>query len=223
VWASEGRWLARGYSRGMVADFDPNAYDVFLLRQRWAPVINRYIFSLPDTSGSEGERFAFVEQKRFQFKEDIRFYADETKHVEMLRIKARQRFDPAARYDITGPVGEKIGEIQKAFGKSLLRSSYRLFDAHGNQVCEATERSLGVALFRRLVGLIPYVGNVSDWLPIPYHFVFTRGDQVLVHHTRRAWKLTDHYTIDCTPDSERTLDRRLVLAAAVGMDALQAR
>ncbi|MGH3332389.1 MAG: hypothetical protein ACRDPJ_13925, partial [Nocardioidaceae bacterium] len=142
---------------------------------------------------------------------------------ELLRIKARQRFDPAARYDITGPDGEKISEIQKAFARSLLRSSYLLFDAQGNQACEATERSLAVALFRRLVGLVPYVGDYADWLPIPYHFVFTRGEQVLVHHTRRAWKLTDHYTIDCTPDSERTLDRRLVLAAAVGMDALQAR
>jgi uncharacterized protein YxjI len=53
--------------------------------------------------------------------------------------------------------------------------------------------------------------------------VFSRGDQVLVHHTRASWKLTDHYTIDCRPDAARTLDRRLVLAAAVGMDALQAR
>lgn len=213
---------ARGYSRGM-ADLDPNAHDVFLLRQKWTMVINRYTFSLPDAAGNEGEALAFVEQKRFKFKEDIRFYSDETKSVELLRIKARQRFDPAARYDITGPDGEKIGEIQKAFARSLLRSSYLLFDAQGNQVCEATERSLAVALFRRLVGLVPYVGDYADWLPIPYHFVFTRGDQVLVHHTRRAWKLTDHYTIDCTPDSERTLDRRLVLAAAVGMDALQAR
>ncbi|MGH3333640.1 MAG: hypothetical protein ACRDPJ_20265 [Nocardioidaceae bacterium] len=206
-----------------MADLDPNAHDVFLLRQKWTMVINRYTFSLPDTDGNEGEPLAFVEQKRFKFKEDIRFYSDETKSVELLRIKARQRFDPAARYDITGPDGEKIGEIQKAFARSLLRSSYLLFDAQGNQVCEATERSLAVALFRRLVGLVPYVGDYADWLPIPYHFVFTRGDQVLVHHTRRAWKLTDHYTIDCTPDSERTLDRRLVLAAAVGMDALQAR
>ncbi len=206
-----------------MADLDPNAHDVFLLRQKWTMVINRYTFSLPDTDGNEGEPLAFVEQKRFKFKEDIRFYSDETKSVELLRIKARQRFDPAARYDITGPDGEKISEIQKAFARSLLRSSYLLFDAQGNQVCEATERSLAVALFRRLVGLVPYVGDYADWLPIPYHFVFTRGDQVLVHHTRRAWKLTDHYTIDCTPDSERTLDRRLVLAAAVGMDALQAR
>ena len=207
----------------MIADFDPNAHDIFLLRQKWTAVINRYIFSLPDAHGDEGERFAFVEQKRFKFKEDIRFFTDETKQVQMLGIKARQRFDPAARYDITGPDGEKIGEIQKAFAKSLLRSTYLLFDAHGNQACEAKERSLGVALFRRLVGLVPYVGTYADWLPIPYHFVFTRGDQVLVHHTRRAWKFADHYKIDCSPDSERTLDRRLVLAAAVGMDALQAR
>jgi hypothetical protein len=194
----------------MLADFDPNAHDVFLLRQKWTPVINRYVFSLPDAQGNEGEPFAFVEQKRFKFKEDIRFYTDESKSVELMRIKARQRFDPAARYDITGPSGEKIGEIQKAFARSLLRSSYVLFDANGTQVCEATERSLPVALFRRLVGLAPYIGNYADWLPIPYHFVFT-------------WKFTDHYRIDCTPDSARTLDRRLVLAAAVGMDALQAR
>jgi uncharacterized protein YxjI len=207
----------------MPADFDPNAHDVFLLRQKWTMAINRYFFSLPDARGNEGERFAFVEQKRFTFKEDIRFFTDETKRVQVLAIKARQRFDPAARYDITGARGEKVGEIQKAFTKSLFRSTYLLFDADGNQVCEARERSLAVALFRRLVDLVPYVGGFADWLPIPYHFVFMRGDQVLVNHIRQPWKLTDHYTIDCTPDSERTLDRRLVLAAAVGMDALQAR
>ena len=202
---------------------DVSAEDVFLLRQRWTLVVNRYLFTVPDPRGGEGRPVAFVEQKRFQFKEDIRFYTDETKRVELLRIKARQRFDPAARYDITGPSGEKVGEIQKVFGKSLFRSTYRLFDASGMETCEAKERSLAVAILRRVIGFVPYLGGVADWLPIPYHFVFTRGDRVLVHHTRQAWKLTDHYTIDCRPDKERSLDRRLVLAAAVGMDALQAR
>jgi uncharacterized protein YxjI len=207
----------------MPVDFDPNDHDVFLLRQKWTLAINRYFFSLPDPQGREGQRFAFVEQKRFKFKEDIRFFTDETKREQILAIKARQRFDPAARYDITGANGEKIGEIQKAFTKSLLRSTYLLFDAGGNQVCEARERSLAVALFRRLIGFVPYVGGYADWLPIPYHFVFMRGDRVLANNTRQKWKLTDHYTIDCTPDTEHLLDRRLVLAAAVGMDALQAR
>jgi uncharacterized protein YxjI len=100
---------------------DPNEHDLFLLRQRWAPVINRYEFTLP------------------------------------------------------------------------------------------------TAVF------IPYVGGFADWLPIPYHFVFKRGDRELATNTRRAWKIADTYTIDLSGDSERTLDRRLVLATAVGMDALQAR
>jgi hypothetical protein len=36
-------------------------------------------------------------------------------------------------------------------------------------------------------------------------------------------KFRDTYTIDMTADRDRTVDRRLVLAVAVGMDALQAR
>ena len=70
---------------------------------------------------------------------------------------------------------------------------------------------------------MPSIGSYANWLPIPYHFVFHRGGEVLVHHTRQAWKLNDHYFVDCRPDTEHVLDRRLVLAAAVGMDALQAR
>jgi uncharacterized protein YxjI len=203
--------------------FDPNAHDVFILRQKWTMVINRYFFSLATEQGEEGQRFAFVEQKRFKFKEDIRFFTDETKQVEVMRIKARQRFDPRARYDITGPDGMKIGEIQKVFGKSLLRSTYRLYDANGNETAEAMERSLTVAILRRVIGFVPWLGQYSDWLPIPYHFVFKRGETLLANHTRKMWKFNDFYTIDCTPDAEHTLDRRLVLAAAVGMDALQAR
>jgi uncharacterized protein YxjI len=76
---------------------------------------------------------------------------------------------------------------------------------------------------RRAVGFIPYVENVADWLPIPYHFVFMRGDEIIGENTRHLWKIRDVYTIDMRGDPQRTLDRRLVLAIAVGMDALQAR
>jgi uncharacterized protein YxjI len=198
---------------------DPNQHDTFVLRQKFAPVVNRYEFSL-----AEGEpAFCFVEQKRFTFKEDIRFFADDSKAVELMRLKARQRFDPRARYDVTEPAGGTIGEMQKLFGTSLLRSTYALFDPQGQEIARAQEKSLAVALFRRGVDIVPYVGDVSDWLPIPYHFTFTRDGQLLGTHSRQAFKLRDTYTIDMTPDADRTLDRRLVLAIAVGMDALQAR
>lgn len=197
--------------------------DQFLLRQRWAPVVNRYEFFLPGHDGQPGQPICFVEQKRFTFKEDIRFFADETKSQEILRIKARKRFDPVARYDVTEPDGTKIGEIQKAFGASLLRSTYVLYDAAGEEVARAQERSVLVALFRRLIDLVPFIGGFSDWVPIPYHFEFKRGDQLLGIHYRQPFKFRDTYTIDLSFDAERTLDRRLVLATAVGLDALQAR
>jgi uncharacterized protein YxjI len=207
----------------MTSLVEPNEHDRFILRQRIRPVINQYEFTLPAVDGQPGEHVAFVEQKRFKFKEDIRFYTDETKQHELMRIKARQAFDPRARYDVTAADGTKLGEIQKVFGTSLLRSTYAIFDARGDEVATATEKSLLVALLRRAVGFVPYVGDFADWLPIPYHFDFKHDGTVLGTHTRQAWKFRDTYTIDLSGDPERTLDRRLILAIAVGMDALQAR
>ena len=80
-----------------------------------------------------------------------------------------------------------------------------------------------VALLRRGVGFIPFIGDFADWMPIPYHFTFKRDGQVLGTNSRQTFKFRDTYTIDMSGDPERTLDRRLVLAIAVGMDALQAR
>jgi len=197
---------------------DPNQHDRFVLRQRIRPVVNQYEFALP-----EGEPFCFAQQKRFKFKEDIRFYTDDSRSVELLRIKARQRFDPRARYDVTTPDGQKVGEIQKAFGKSLLRSTYVIYNADGAEVATVRERNPIVALFRRVVGFIPYVGDFADWLPIAYHFDFMRGDQKLGFHERKLFSFRDVYRIDMSGDPQRTVDRRLVLALAVGMDALQAR
>ncbi len=207
----------------MTPPINPNDHDRFLLRQRFTLAINRYEFFLPAADGTPGEAICFVEQKRFKFKEDIRFYTDASKARELLRIKARQRFDPRATYDVTDDLGAKVGAIQKVFGASLLRSTYRIFDAAGEEVAITTEKSLGIALFRRAVGFIPYVDNVANWLPIPYHFIFKHGEQIIGENTRQMFKIRDNYHIDMSADSGHILDRRLVLAIAVGMDALQAR
>jgi hypothetical protein len=50
-----------------------------------------------------------------------------------------------------------------------------------------------------------------------------RDGEIVGHHRRRIGAFRDIYDIDMTEDSERAIDRRLVLAIAVGMDALQAR
>jgi uncharacterized protein YxjI len=201
-----------------VATIDPNQHDVFAIRQRFSPVVNRYEIALAETPDAP---FAFVEQKRFKLKEDIRFYVDDGKTEELWRIVARQRFDPKARYDVTTASGQKLGEIQKVFGQSLIRSTYKIYD-NGGEVT-VTERSMGVALGRRLVDFVPYIGDVAGWLPIPYDFVFLRDGVQIGSHVRTRMKLRDLYTLDLSADTGRTLDRRLALALAVGLDDLQAR
>jgi len=207
----------------VITPVDPTEHDRFILRQRLRLVANEYEFSLAADDGAAQAPFCFVRQKMFKFKEDIRFYTDDGQTTELMRIKARQRFDPRARYDVTAPDGSKVGEIQKVFGQSLLRSTYRLNDATGAEVAVVRESNLAVALIRRAVGLVPYVDNIASWLPIPYHFVFLRDGVELGSHRRQMWKLRDVYTIDMSEDPQRSIDRRLVLAIAVGMDALQAR
>ena len=207
---------------------DPRQHDRFVLKQRFTLVINRYEFFLPE---DETSPFCFVEQARFKFKEDIRFFSDRSKTHELIRLKARQRFDPAATYDVTTADGEKLGEIQKVFWRSLLRSTYRITDVSGNGPVIACEKSVAMAVVRRFIGFplsfVPVVGQVLDklvdWLPLPYHFEFRRDDRVIGLNRRRFGKLIDTYDIDLRGDPGRTLDRWMVIAVCVGMDALQAR
>lgn len=208
---------------------DLMAQDRFVLRQKITLGINRYFFTLPGPDGEEdpNQPVAFVEQARFKFKEDIRFFTNESKATEILRIKARQRFDPRAKYDITDGHDQRIGLIQKVFGKSLLRSTYAVYDANDELLFTARERSMLVALLRRAVGFVPMVGDLADWLPIPYHFDFFRGEgdsgERIGTNSRKFGSFRDVYKIDVSEDTGRTIDRRLFLALAVGQDALQAR
>jgi uncharacterized protein YxjI len=206
-----------------VPPVDPNLHDRFLLSQRFRPMVNQYEVSTLGPDGkSAGEPVCFVEQKRMKLKEDLRAFTDDSKTAEVFRIKAQQVWDPRATYDVTDPAGQPIGKLRKVFGKSLLRSTWQIYDAAGEEIAWARERSLFVALLRRLVGLIPFIGEFAELLPIPYHFDYFVGEE-RIGGLERILGVRDRYRLDVSGDADRKIDRRVVLALAVGMDALQAR
>jgi uncharacterized protein YxjI len=186
-------------------------------------MVNQYEVSTLGPDGkSAGEEVCFVEQKRMKLKEDLRAFTDDSKTAEVFRIKANQVWDPRATYDVTDAAGQQVGKLGKVFGKSLLRSTWRIYDPSGNEIAWAQERSVPIALFRRLIGLVPFIGEFLELLPIPYHFDYYVGDQ-RVGGLERILGVRDRYRLDVSGDAERVVDRRVVLALAVGMDALQAR
>jgi uncharacterized protein YxjI len=196
------------------------AYDRYLVDQLVRPIVNLYrVTPLAAGESPAGGPVAFVRQKRMAIKEDIRFFADEQETEELFRIKARSVFDiGGARYDVTEPEGAPIGALEHAFRKSLLRSTWKVTDPDGGEVVTAQERSLPMALARRLVDFVPY----GEWVPIPYNFDLLM-DGRLIGHMNRKFQLRDRYVLDLSADHERQLDRRLAIALAIGLDTLQNR
>jgi uncharacterized protein YxjI len=199
---------------------DPFQHDRFVVDQLVRPMINLYqVTPLAVGETPAGGPIAYVRQKRMAIKEDIRFFADEQESQELFRIKARSMFDlGGARYDVTDAQGLPVGVLEHVFGKSLLRSTWKVTDADGGEVVTAQERSLPMAIARRIVDFVPY----GEWLPIPYNFDLVMDGRV-IGHMNRKFQLRDRYVLDLSGDQERKLDRRLGIALAIGLDTLQNR
>lgn len=198
---------------------DRFAYDTFLVKQLVRPIVNLYeVFALLPGSEAPGQQVAFVRQKRAALKEDIRAFADANEQEEVFRIKARAVLEIGGRYDVVAGDGSPLGTLEKRFGESLLRSTWRVLAPDETELLRAAKSSMKVALARRVKDLIPF----GEVLPLPYHFTFER-DGTRVGELRRIYGLRDQYRLDLSGDPERLIDRRLAIALAVALDALQAR
>jgi len=198
---------------------DRFAHDSFFIDQLIKPIANLYrISTLGADRASAGEPVAFVRQKKLSLREDIRFFADETESEELFRMKARQVFDVRGRYDVTTPEGERIGVLEKVLGVSFLRSTWKVHDANEQQVALAQEKSIHVALLRRLIDFVPY----GEFVPILFQFTILIDGRA-IGELRRPMGVRDRYTLTLGGDADRRLDRRVGIALAVALDALQSR
>jgi uncharacterized protein YxjI len=199
---------------------DAFGYDRYLVDQLVRPMINLYrVTPLAAGETPAGGPVAFVRQKRMALKEDIGFYGDEDETQLLFRIKARSMIEIGGRYDVTDATGTRIGVLEKVFGKSLLRSTWRILDASEEPVATAQERSYPMAILRRLIDFVPDVGGL---IPIPYNFDIL-VDERQVGRMDRKFQLRDRYVLDLSGDTERRIDRRLAIALAIGLDTLQNR
>jgi hypothetical protein len=195
------------------------AHDAFFVDQLIRPIVNLYrISTLGPDGASPGEPLAFVRQKKLAIKEDIRFFADETEAEELFRIKARAVFEVRGRFDVTTPEGERIGLLEKVFGISLLRSTWRIYDANEQQVALAQEKSMPIAILRRAIDLVPY----GELIPIVFQFTILMDGRE-VGELRRPIGLRDRYILKLGGDPDRRIDRRVGVALAIALDALQSR
>src|SRR5205814_4501864 len=175
------------------------SHDRFLVDQLIRPVANLYrVTPLAIGETPAGGPIAFVRQKKLAVKEDMRFYGDEQEKQELFRIKARSVFDTGgARYDVTAADGGPVGVLHHQL-KSLIRSTWRVTDADDHEVAIAQERSLPLAIARRVIDLVPY----GEWIPIPYNFDLLSNGRAIGHLSRK-FQLRDRDVPDLSGDSAR--------------------
>ena len=193
----------------------------FLIQQVFKPIANEYRISAPPVGSDETDPLLFVKQKKMKIKEDIRFRLDPDAEDYLFMIKSRSVFEFRGRHDVLDPSGQELGLLEKAFGKSLLRSHWKVRGSDGGDLLEAHESSCVIALVRRFADLGPDWFSILEWLP--FNFVLKRNGEEVGTYKRVLGKLRDRYVLELDPARTEGIDRRLVLAFAVALDALQDR
>ena len=178
------------------------------IKQKITFMVNRYEVWSADAAGNPSGLIAFAQQKRMAMREQVTLYRDESKSAVLAAFKARSVLDLRGTYDVTDSSGPPIGTFRKDFAQSLLRSTWHV-DQPGLPTATGQERNMFVALLRRF----------SDISFLPYHFDFVSGGTP-VFSVDKQWGITDKYVVRI---SNPQLDRRLVIAMAVALDALQSR
>jgi uncharacterized protein YxjI len=192
-----------------------------LVQQVFKPIANEYRISIPSPgSTEEGRPLLYVKQKRLKIKEDIRFRVSPDTEEHLFMIKSKTVFEFRGRHEVLDANGQPIGLLEKAFAKSLIRSHWFVRDAQGNELLQGHEANWIIAIVRRVADFGPDWLSLLTWLP--FNFVLKRGEQEVGRYKRVLGKLRDRYVLELDPEIG-DVDRRLIVALAVGLDALQDR
>lgn len=161
----------------------------------------------------QGGLIAFVKQKAFKLREDIRVYSDETMTSELLHIRARNILDWSTAYDVVDSFSrQKVGTLKRKGWKSMVRDEWVIMDANDTEIGRIQEDSTLLALLRRFL---------TSLVPQDYAFA-VRG-----RHIGSAKQNLNFFlpkmAVDLTGDPTRELDRRIALAAVVLLMAIEGR
>lgn len=178
----------------------------------------------------------WASQKAFKLKEDLRLFADEAKTQEILRIGARSIIDFSAAYDVfDSRTNQKIGALKRrGLASTFLQDTWILMDESDREFGMIQEDSALLGVIRRFVDwatmFLPQKFNVTLTTPSqsganPIAAPSAGNSSVISRQvglfTQTKNPFSSRMTIDFSSDPNRELDRRLALAAAILIAAIE--
>lgn len=182
-------------------------YESYIIRKKVLKIIGAS-FHIYNPSG--GLEF-YVNQKGFKLKEDIRVFTREDMAEEILSIRARNILDISATYDVYEKgTGEKVGALRRKGLKSIFKDEWLILDRNDNEVGNIKEDSTALALVRRfLINAIPqtFIGTLQNRKVFEFRQKFSLFVQII--------------DLDFSFDEENIFDRRMAIATAVLLCAIE--
>lgn len=192
---------------------------LFELHQKITFLVNEYQV-LEDAPGGQN-LIGYAKQKRLTMREQFTLFKDTAQTEVLATSAARSILDFGAIYDIADANGKPLGAAKKEFGKSLLNSTWSVYDPDVKKVLfTLKEKSQFMAILRRLWELLPYVSDVP--FPIKYHFVILKGNKLAGEYIKIT-RFRDHYALYLDDRFEDKIDKRAWMVVAVLLDAMQSR
>src|SRR5690606_22976810 len=126
----------------------------------------------------------------------------------------RKILDFSATYDVTDSAsGQKIGSLRRKGLKSLLQDEWLILDAQDREIGRVREESTVLAVIRRFVDMAS--------LLLPQTFIGTIGDRQVFVFKQNFNPFLGKIDLDFSHDTQGLLDRRLGIAAAVLLCAIE--
>ncbi len=161
-----------------------------------------------------GNLVFYSKQKAFKLKEDIRLFTGEDMTREVLSIQARNIIDFSPTFDVTDSAsGQKIGALKRKGLKSMLQDEWQILDIQGHEIGLIREESTALAVIRRFVELAS--------LLLPQTFLGTVGNRAVFTFKQNHNPFLGKINLDFSADVSNVLDRRLGIAAAVLLCAIE--
>lgn len=182
-------------------------HTTYLVRRKILKIFGA-AFHIYDPSGNVA---FYSKMKAFKLKEDIRLYTGEDMQTEILTIKARSILDISAAYDVVDSTNNtKVGTLKRKGMKSILRDEWIIMDPEDREIGLIKEDSALLALIRRFA---------TNLIPQTYHGEIN-GERVC-QFKQNFNPFVMKIELDYSMDRKGLLDRRLGIAAAVLLCAIE--
>jgi len=193
---------------------DRFGHRTYVLKKQFFKMLGASFRIYEDNAENSDRLLFFSQQKAFKLKEEIRLWTGEDMKQEVLSIKARKMLDFSGTYDVTdSATGQKIGALRRKGLKSMLQDEWLILDSLDREIGHIKEDSTALAIIRR------FIEYAALFLPQSFHGFVGSNPVCLFKQNHNPFLAKIH--VDFSVDTGNLLDRRLGIAAAVLLCAIE--